>query len=205
VLRRVAIVAAVAACVLAPPALANGDPASDFLPVTNVFLSLKKPSAYASGRDLLALTADAKKKKLPVKVAVIATPADLGLIQSVWKQPQPYADFLAKELVAYARYHGTLLIVMPNGYGLHGPGATPAGKKALAALPAPNTQDVDKLGKSAATAVRKIGAANGQTLVGAPGGGSGTPAWLIVVAVIGGALLITGAVFFALRGWLLKP
>lgn len=197
--------AAVAACVLPAQARANGDPASDFLPVTNVFLSLKKPSAYSSGRDLLALTADAKKKKFPFKVAVIASPTDLGLIQSVWKKPQPYANFLAKELVAYARFHGTLLIVMPNGYGLHGPGATPAAKKALAALPHPNTQDVESLGKAAATAVRKIGTANGQVLAGAPGGGSGTPTWVIILAVVGGAAVITGAVFFALRNWLLQP
>jgi hypothetical protein len=197
-------VAAAAAFVFAAQARANGDPASDFLPVTNVFLSLKKPAAYPSGRDLLALTADAKKKKKPLKVAVIATPTDLGLIQSVWKKPQQYADFLAKELVAYARFHGTLLIVMPNGFGIHGPGATPAAKKALAGLSQPDTQDVDKIGKAAATAVRKFSAANGETLAGDQGS-SGTPTWLIVLAVVGGAALITGAVFVALRRWLLRP
>jgi hypothetical protein len=202
VLRRLVIVVAVAACVFAGEARANGDPASDFLPVTNVFLSLTKADQHSSGRKLLALTTDAATKKFPLKVAVIATPTDLGLIQSLWKKPQPYADFLARELVAYARFHGTLVVAMPNGFGLHGPGATPVAKRALAALPKPSTQNVDQLGDATVEAVQKVSDANGQTLT---AGGSGTPAWVIVLAVAGGAAVITGAVFFSLRRWLLHP
>jgi hypothetical protein len=208
VLRRLAIVAAVtvAAAALAAEAGANGDPASDFLPLTNVFLSLKQPKQYASGRELLALTADAKEKRFPVKVAVISQPGDLGLIQSLWQKPQAYAKFLGQELIAFARYHGTLIVTMPNGFGVHGPGATSAGKGALAALPKPNTSDLDKLGNATATAVVRVARANGHTLP-APSSssGSGTPAWLIALAAAGGAVLIAAAAFVALRRWLLQP
>jgi hypothetical protein len=206
VLRRAAIVVVVAAaaCTITGTARANGDPASDFLPLTNVFLSLKQPKQYSSGRDLLALTADAKKKGLPIKVAVIAQPPDLGLIQSLWQKPQAYATFLGKELLAFARYRGTLIVTMPNGFGINGPGATAAGKRALASLSKPNTTDLDKLGETTVTGVVEVARANGKKLS-APKSSSGTSTLLIVLAVIGGAVLITGAVFFALRGWLLKP
>jgi hypothetical protein len=195
---------AVAACLLPAQARANGDPASDFLPQTNVFLSLKQPQMYASGRDLLALAADAKKKQFPVKVAVISEPADLGLIQSLWQKPQQYATFLGKELIAFARYRGTLVVAMPNGFGVHGPGATAAGKQALATLPKPDTGDLDKLGDATATAVVKVARANGHVLS-APASSSGTPAWVIILAAVGGAAVVGGAVFLALRRWLLQP
>lgn len=197
---------AVAACVLAPQARANGDPASDFLPLTNVFLSLKQPKQYSSGRELLALTADAKKKRFPIKVAVISAPGDLGLIQSLWQKPQAYAKFLGQELIAFARYRGTLIVTMPNGFGVNGPGATAVGKRALAALPKPNTSDLDKLGDATATAVERVARANGHDLPAASSGsGSGTPAWVIILAAAGGAILIAGAIFVALRRWLLQP
>jgi hypothetical protein len=204
--RRLAIVAAVAAaaCFLAAGARANGDPASDFLPLTNVFLSLKQPKQYSSGRDLLSVTSDAKKKGFPIKVAVIAQPADLGLIQSLWQKPQAYATFLGKELVAFARYRGTLVVSMPNGFGLNGPGATAAGKRAIAGLSKPNTSDLEKLGDATTAAVLRVAEANGHPLP-APKSSSGTPAWLIILAAAGGAVLVGGAVYFALRHWLLQP
>jgi hypothetical protein len=206
VLRRSAIVVAVAvaACTVARTAGANGDPASDFLPLTNVFLSLKQPKQYSSGRDLLAVTADAKKKGFPIKVAVIAQPADLGLIQSLWQKPQPYATFLGKELVAFARYRGTLIVSMPNGFGVNGPGATAAGKKALAALPNADTSDLNKLGDATVTAVLRVASANAHSLP-APKSSSGTPGWVIILAALGGAAVIAGTIFVALRRWLLQP
>jgi hypothetical protein len=196
----------VAAAVATGRADANGDPASDVLPFSRVFLSLQDPKTSAVGQDLLALTAAAAKQKYPIRVAVIAQPTDLGLIQSLWPKPQPYADFLGKELVQFGRYHGTLVVAMLNGFGVHGPGATAAGKRALAALPPPKTRDLEQLGEDTARAVRRVAAVNGHPLpASGAGDGSGTPRWVIVLAAAGGAGLVAGAVFLALRRWLLRP
>ena len=192
------------AALCAVGARANGDPASDVLPFSTVYYSLKNPQSAASGRDLLKITKVAAKNKHPIRVAVIAMPGDLGLIQSLWQKPQPYAEFLGKELVQFARYKGTTLIAMPNGYGVYGPLAE-KGRPALARLPKPGTGDLDKLGADAATATRRVAAANGEVLPPPSSGSSGTPTWVIAAAALGGIALVGGLVFFGLRRWLLAP
>ena len=204
-LRALLVVALVAAAVAAE-ARANGDPASDVLPFTTVFLSAQKPDSSPSGRDLVFLTKDAVKKKFPIRVAVIYQPSDLGLIQSLWKQPQPYANFLGKELISFGRYHGTLVVAMPNGFGVFGPGASARAKAELEALPEPGNGSLDDLGAATVSAVQKVAAANGHPLAAPPAqGGSDTPTWLIVLAVLAGAAVIAGALFFGLRRWLTRP
>jgi hypothetical protein len=194
--------AVVLAGAAAPVAAANGDPASDRLPFVNVFFSDQSPTSSAAGRALLDVTAQAKKKNFPIRVAVIYQQSDLGLIQSLWRQPQTYATFLGRELIAFGRYHGTLLVAMPQGYGVFGPGAAKA--KARLGKLKPSSGSLDDLGVSAAKATAAIGAANGVELT-VPKSGSGTPAWLIVLGVVAGAAVIAGAVFFGLRRWLLAP
>ncbi len=203
-LRIALLLAVVAASVSAAAAQANGDPASDTLPFSNVYFSITDPRTSSVGRDLLAVTAAAAKQKRPIRVAVIAQPSDLGLIQGLWQKPQPYAQFLGKELFQFARYTGTTLIVMPNGYGVYGPDAA-KGRPALARLPKPGTSELGQLGKDAATATRKVASANGYTLPASSDDSSGTSGWLIVLAALGGAALIAAAGFFALRRWLLQP
>ena len=198
------LVAAVVCAVAAGQARANGDPASDVLPFTTVFLSIKSPSTSPAGRDLLAVTQAAAKEKRPIRVAVITAPTDLGLIQSMWRKPQLYAGFLGQELFQFGRYNGTLVVAMPNGYGVHGPEAA-KGKRALARLPKPNTNDLERLGEDAANAVRGVAVANGYVLPASSNSGSGTPAWLIIAGVLGGAALVAGIAFLALRRWLLQP
>ena len=199
------LLAAVLAAAAAGSARANGDPASDVLPFSTVYFSIKEPKSYASGRDLLKITQIAAKKKQPIRVAVIAMPSDLGLIQSLWQKPQPYAEFLGKELFQFARYKGTTLIAMPNGYGVYGPLAK-KGRPALAQLPKPGTGDLDKLGEHAATATRRVAAANGMVLPPpSSSSSSGTPSWVIAAAVLGGVALVGGLVFLGLRRWLLAP
>lgn len=183
---------------------ANGDPASDVLPFSNVFLSIQDPRTSPAGRDLLAGTQAASKKKRPIKVAVISQPSDLGLIQSLWHKPQTYAEFLGKELVSFGHYNGTLIVAMPNGYGINGPNAA-RGKPVLARLPKPNTSDLEKLGEDAAVATRRVASANGYTLPTAKDAGSGTSAWVIILAALGGAAIVAGGVYFALRRWLTMP
>jgi hypothetical protein len=198
------LLAAVLAAVVIGSARANGDPASDVLPFSTVYFSIKNPQSAASGRDLVKITQITAKKKHPIRVAVISMPSDLGLIQSLWQKPQPYAEFLGKELVQFARYTGTTLIAMPNGYGVYGPLAG-KGRPALARLPKPGTSDLDKLGEDAATATRRVAAANGDVLPPPSSSSSGTPTWAIAAAALGGVALVGGLVFFALRRWLLAP
>ena len=130
------LLAAVLAAVVIGSARANGDPASDVLPFSTVYFSIKNPQSAASGRDLVKITQITATQKHPIRVAVIAMPSDLGLIQSMWRRPQMYAHFLGAELFQFARYKGTTLIAMPNGYGVYGPLAG-KGRPALARLPKP--------------------------------------------------------------------
>jgi hypothetical protein len=183
-------------------ARANGDPASDALPFGTVFLSAQEPTSVPSGRALLTLTKGAVKKGFPVRVAVIWQPSDLGLIGSLWLKPQPYATFLGKELASFGRYHGTLVVSMPNGYGVFGPGATAPAKKALAALPKPGNGDVDSLGNATVRAVLAVASANGHALPAPPKESSGTPTWVILLAALGAAAIVGGAIFLGLRRWL---
>jgi hypothetical protein len=204
-LRIALLLAVVAAAVLPGGARANGDPASDVLPFSNVYFSIVDPRTSSAGRDLLAVTAAAAKQKRQIKVAVIAQPSDLGLVQSMWQKPQTYAKFLGVELFQFAHYKGTTLIATPNGYGVYGPGAA-KGRPALARRPKPGTSDLGKLGKDAADAARRVAAANGYVLPAASSdSGSGTPTWLIVLGALGGAALVGGTAFLALRRWLLQP
>jgi hypothetical protein len=203
--RRLALLCVAAAAMLAAPAAhANGDPASDVLPFKTVFLSTQEPSATAPGRELLDLTTETVRKKLPIRVAVIYQQSDLGLIQSLWHKPQTYANFLGKELIAFGRYHGTLLVAMPGGFGAFGPAAAKA-KPELAALPKPSSGSLDDLASAAADATRAVAAANGVTLTTPKPGSGGTSALVIILAVLGGAALIAGVVFVGLRRWLTAP
>jgi hypothetical protein len=201
-LGRALLFAAVLAAVAAGSARANGDPASDVLPFTTVFLSIQDPTKTPAGQDLLSVTHEAAKKKHDIRVAVISQPSDLGLIQSLWRKPQTYAEFLGKELFQFARYKGTTLIVMPNGYGIYGPQAA-KGKPAFARLPKPATSDLEKLATRGVTAVRAVATSNGYFLA-EPKSGSGTSALPIILAALGGAVIIAGAVFLGLRRWLLQ-
>lgn len=186
-------------------ARANGDPASDVLPFSNVFLSTQNPKSSDAGKELEAITAEAAKKKFPIRVAAIAAPSDLGLIQSLWQKPQRYANFLGRELIAFGRYHGTLVVAMPNGYGVFGPGAIPKAKRALAAQRAVGFGTVDDLGNAAADAVRRVGATNGHPLTATAKSSGGTSSLLIVGVALGAAAFVAGGLFFALRRWLTRP
>jgi hypothetical protein len=197
------IAVAILAAIVAGSARAHGDPASDVLPFTTVYLSsIQDPTKSTAGQDLLSVTRAAANEKHDIRVAVISQPRDLGQVQSMWPRPQAYAKFLGKELVQLARYAGTTLIVMPNGYGIYGPQAA-KGKAALARLPKPGTSDLEKLATRGVTAVRAVATSNGYFLA-EPKSGSGTSALPIILAALGGAVIIAGAVFLGLRRWLLQ-
>ena len=94
-------------------------------------LSLQLDVAPALQTRLNAETAAASRAHFPIKVALIAAPADLGAIPSLFGKPQHYADFLDQE-ISFVDIKRLLLVVMPNGYGVqHLGGAAQAAAASL--------------------------------------------------------------------------
>jgi hypothetical protein len=97
-----------------------------------VYLPFPKPSDDTPAK-LQATVNAANKSGFRIKVAVIATPQDLGSIPSLFGKPQVYAQFLGVELGSF--YKARLLVVMPSGFGVYRGGkAVTAETRALAGL-----------------------------------------------------------------------
>jgi hypothetical protein len=190
-LKRVCLLAVVVAAlaVLAPAALADGDPASDFLLSQSSFLSPYDGKIPASQQERIeAMLQSAKKQGFPLKLALIVTRYDLGAVPILYRKPQTYAKFLAQEDFYF--WKDELLVVMPNGYGLYKlKGLPPADKALIAKLPKLDTTDGPALATAAERAITALAARRGLTL--ATGTGSnGTSVWVERGEIAGGALVI---------------
>jgi hypothetical protein len=97
-------------------ARADGDPASDVLYFQDVFLPYQVAAAGEAAADLAGAVAEANKAGYKIKVAVIASPQDLGVMATIFGRPQLYARFLGAELRSF--FTGHLLIVMGRGFGV---------------------------------------------------------------------------------------
>jgi hypothetical protein len=174
---------------LAGSARADGDPASDVLASQSLYLPQDAGVSPTHQTQLRALVARAQRSGDQIRVAMIGSPTDLGSVTELWRQPQNYAKFLAQELsLVYPR---TVLVVMPNGYGLGGVAGSPGAERvALAGLSRPGAD----LGAATLTAIEHLAAASGHTLAvptaAAPrtSGSADTLAW--IVFVIGSALIV---------------
>ena len=198
-----AVAAVVAAAAAAGAARADGDPASDVLLSDNVFLSFQSPYGSEEGRVLEQLTAAAARQRFPIKVAVITQAADLGAVGGLYGRPQRYADFLGREIAFVFR--GTLVVAMngrPGGFGVHGPGATPAVRRALARMKLPRTRlTAAELAKLAAVAVQRVAEASGHHL--AVPAKRKTSTWLLDAFLIGAlGVAALGSAGFLLARWL---
>jgi hypothetical protein len=187
----------------APAASADADPASDVLYSEDAFVPYQPTPSPDATQKLRDTTAAAKSADHPIKVAVIARRTDLGGIPQLFRRPQQYARFLGYEIRGYVHYNDTLLVVMPNGYGLAGPGRA-KGRPVLAAAGIPGTSDSTALTQAATRAVSLLEKAKAlprsQSDVLAPseihpgppgtassdGSGSGVP----VLVVVAGAVLL---------------
>jgi hypothetical protein len=185
------------ALMLVPPALADGDPASDALigaTIPRVFMSFTAPDPTLEWK-LVATTGQVAAAGLPIKVAVIADKNDLGAVPQLFGQPQNYAYYLGAELRFV--YRGTLLVVMPQGFGINGPYPLAKARAALADIK-PANATAQELTVAADKALRALAAADGRTLAGAHrsgSGGDGVPYATIAIAVlaaIGGGALAVG-------------
>ncbi len=112
-----AAVALVVAAAAPPGALADGDPASDVLASQLVYVPGDGDFAPAQTAQLTGLLAEARRAGVPIRVALIATQADLGSVTELWAKPQSYAQFLGQELAQV--YRGRLVVAMPAGVGAY--------------------------------------------------------------------------------------
>jgi hypothetical protein len=194
VLRRV-LLGLLLALVLAPQALADGDPASDILAPaeTRVYMTLAAKDSSLE-KQLVKTTQQVTDAGLPIKVAVIGNKTDLGAVPQLWAKPQTYARFLGSELRFI--YKDTLLVVMPQGFGINGPYGQPKAVAALAGIDPRKDPTPEGLTASADQAMRALAKADGLK-VGNNGGGGGSSlplpliaAGVMVLAGIGGGILV---------------
>jgi hypothetical protein len=181
---------------LAPgAALADGDPASDVLLGENVFYPYSPPVPASIQKTLNAETAAAKRAGFPIKVALIASPVDLGVIPDLFGKPQKYAAFLDQEISFQSRKQ-PLLVVMSTGFGVEGLDARATA--ALASVAKPAGKQSDQLARAATVAVASLAKAAGHPVTGvagvpgaagSSGGSSSTP---IIVALALAALVTAG-------------
>ncbi len=142
-------------------ALADGDPASDVLVTEPLFLPWDAGISTGQQARLTALLQAAAHSGYHLRVALIASPSDLGSVTELWRKPPSYAEFLGEELSLV--YRGTLLVVMPDGFGLYrSSGSTIAERASLASLRAPGSGT--RLGAAAIAAIESVAGASGHRL-----------------------------------------
>jgi hypothetical protein len=189
------------AAVIAPSAfipatsLADGDPASDYLLAEDVFFPFQPKVDAALERALNATVRAAHTDGLPLKVALIGTAQELGLVTNLFGHPQEYAAFLYREISFNERPE--LLVVMPVGFGVV-PTRLAA---ALKGVPVHRGESSNGLARSALLAVVALARAQGHTIV-APRVGSsssrGSPRALLLFGLPAVLLALVG-LWMALR------
>jgi hypothetical protein len=170
--------------VRAPAALADADPASDTLLVQPVFFPYTPSTPQALERAVVRAVREAGAAGLPLEVAVIGSPIDLGGIPALFGQPGRYARFLDAELSTRGRQ--PLLVVMPDGMAAEYAGAGAAG--ALRGISIDAGHGSGGLVRTAVAAVERLAAADGHPIAAvaldAGGGSGGSPIAPIAVGAV---------------------
>jgi cytochrome oxidase Cu insertion factor (SCO1/SenC/PrrC family)/thiol-disulfide isomerase/thioredoxin len=165
----VLVAVVLAAGSVASVARADGDPGSDVLVYQDLFAGSSAGLSVQQQAQLGDLLKAAGTARFPIRVAIIASPTDLGAVTALWRKPQAYARFLGLELSL--AYKQRLLVVMPDGFGFNWPGhSTTAAYATLARIPLGSG-----VGLFAATqaAVRALAQSGGVKLVTPTHGGGG--------------------------------
>jgi hypothetical protein len=180
-------------------ARANGDPASDYLLVRNIFLPFNARIDRDATQRLTNVIREANTSGFKIRVALIGTRYDLGTAFSLYNKPQRYAEFLGLELSFVYRQH--LLVVMPSGFGASVNGKPdPRGIRAVRSLPAPGT-DATREAEAATTAVRRLASTYGHVLAPGDGGsGSQTRDRITIAAGVTALAALLAAIVFFRRG-----
>jgi hypothetical protein len=194
--RLAALLAGLALLVAPALATADGDPASDVLLISNVSYPFQQKVSKPLIDALNLAAARAKTAGFPIKVAIIATPVDLGAIPELFAKPQQYADFLEKEISFNSK--PLLLVVMQAGFGLVASGPPTV----LAGLQIPTQKGSDGLATAAIKAVGLLAAHAGHPIVlppvaaAGPATGSGTSSVFTLVAPVALVVLVAAVVAF---------
>jgi hypothetical protein len=146
-------------------ALANGDPASHVLPSKEVFVPFDPSLCSKDGRRLDALTEATRRKRYPIKVAIIPTGEDLGTLFKLFGQPARYARVLSSELPPGLferegrRRAYRLLVLMPGSAGLNKADRNEA--EVLKDFPLADDASKEELTRLAIPLVTRLARANG--------------------------------------------
>jgi hypothetical protein len=186
-----------------PAAWGDADPASDILPLQDVFLPFQPTTSPAAETRLRTTITRARRAGFRIKVALIASTTDLGGVPNFYNQPQAYSQFLGREL----SFNKTqpLLVVMPVGFGVYG--VDPRAPPAVQGLSVPAGAGPNELAASAVTAIGRMAAAVGHTFAVPKAPAAGTKTATKKKSGGGGALifipgivLVLGLAAFALVG-----
>ena len=181
---RVLAAAALAVTLAVPQAArADSDPASDTLLLQDVYLPIAPAPSKSDAAAIRGLAATMKKAGYPIKVAIIATPNDLGLVPQIFGKPQYYAGYLGREIDFNKK--NQLLVVMPAGYGTNN--IPPKVAAALNGLKPPGS-GVGDIASSTVDAMARLSEAAGHPVkkpsVSGGGGGGTSPAIIFGVPVL---------------------
>src|SRR5436853_51515 len=185
------VVLALLVTALATPAAAraDSDPASDTLLLQDTFFQVQPPLPQSYANAIRGLAATMRKAGYPVKVAIIATPNDLGLVPQLFNRPAAYAPYLGREIAFNSKK--PLLIVMPSGYGENN--VSQAVANAVQRLKPPGS-DLTSVGKATIAAMVAMSKAAGHPVkapsVGGGGSSKTSPAIIFGVPVL--VLLLAG-------------
>ena len=214
-MRRLVVITAIlasAALIAAPAGLADGDPASDVLVSNRLFNPVDSGISLSSQAHLEAVLDASARAGFPIRVALIASPSDLGTATVFWTEnPKYYAQYLWLEL--QDQTPGQILVVMPKGFGLYGARSGPQAIRSTeltvrATAPGPG----DRLATAALSAVPLLARATGHLIPAAAlaeadqsaaqgdktGAGTEFPS-SAVIALVAGALLVALAWTLSLR------
>jgi hypothetical protein len=190
-MKRLTVVALVLFCALGGTARADGDPASDYLLGTQVFIPFDLKVPKASQQELTALVHDTNASGYTIRVALIGSPYDLGSVTSLWRKPKPYAKFLGTELMFV--YKNRLLVVMPNGFGFNRPHHPTTKEYAVLAKVRIGSGPIGLL-TAAETGVRNLAAADGVTIKATGSAGARSTAHDRIKIILAAAALLAAAV-----------
>ena len=195
---RIIAVCLLAATIAPSVAAADGDPASDVLLSESVFYPYRPLVTAGLQHTLGAQAAAAARVHFPIKIALIASPADLGVIPALFDKPQQYANYLDQEISF--RGPRPLLVVMPSGYGVQG--LSRSATLAVGSLTKPGGRSSNDLARAAITAVPKLAAAAGhpiKNLPTAPRARSGNRSTTLILVILALGAIGAAAALIALR------
>ncbi len=177
-------------------ALADADPASDILLAQSAFFPYQPRVSHKLETTLESVLAAAAHAGLPLKVAVIESPVDLGGVPEFFAHPQQYAHFLESEISF--NDHPPLLVVMAAGFGV----AAVGHESALRGVTLNAREGSYGLVRSAIVAAVTLARANGRGIampaIPAPAPAAKTPVILFAVPLV--LLIAVGLASLRRRG-----